>query len=59
MLISLWEVSQEGGGVSRRGVLGGHLGFLNGHMETRSSIILWMDLVDPTDSILKVSCHYL
>ena len=33
VLISLFEVCQEGG--SRRGVLGGRLGFLTGHMEDR------------------------
>ena len=47
--ISLLEVFQEGGG-SRRGILGGHWGFLTGDLEDRVILDTMDDLGGPQGS---------
>ena len=54
VLITLLEVCQEGGG-SRRGVLGGHCGFLRGDLEDRG-ILDDMDDLDIPQGSYPESC---
>ena len=55
VLISQLEVCQEGGG-SRRGVLGGPLGFLTGDMEDRAIPDVMNYVFYPKEDTLKILC---
>ena len=55
-LIPLLEACLEWG--SRRGVLGGHLGFLIKDMEERVFLDIMDDGFYPREDTLKVSCSY-
>ena len=54
VLISQLEVCQEGG--SRRGILGGHCGFLTGDMEDMVIPDVMNDVFYPKEDTLKILC---